>query len=729
MVHLVPCRTTYTARQVAELMFEHVYKLHGLPRKIISDRDSLFTSIFWKRLHELIGTKLGMSSAYHPQSDGATERANRTITQMLQQCVAPNQRDWVAKLPAIKFALNSARSESTGYAPFLLNSGQMPRSMVWSSKVSEEYPAVRVFARQRRLALIEAHDSILEARVKQVRAANRRRRPEPFKEGDLAYVSTKNLTFEKGLARKLIPKYIGPYKLLKDYGNHSFKVDLPSSFIQRGVHPVFHSSLLRIHVPNDDRRFPGRLDSQLKETPDAEEQWKIEKIVSHSGAREHALFKVQWSTGDVTWMPYQEISGLPALLEYLDLVGVKDISNLSKGPKEDPEEGSGDENLRVASIAINSDFSVLYSSDDNLYKPTQDSISTPPSRSSSPLLQSSLSDLPDAPSHPSSPIVRCSALSFDNVPMRYNEGHGPGACRCCARLSKSVMEYTFSSYREPPRTVRVPALAINMYFSWNMEARRLGRFPDWSPDASYSDFAYTFNECVESHKFVIPSRVNRKDVLKFIEHPSPPPSKFGVEIHQCFEGELLLPDHISIHRAEYESLQRVATEAALRENRFRTRSFREKAERRAQRGATGHAAGGFATFVDPNVRARQEAKQAMGLFYDPSTSPALSSTIAGTSSSSKKRSKKVKSNVTDQPPTTTPSGSSGAVQPTVQSASKAKATPKAKVDASQPQPAVTKIAAAAPVPMPVNIVDELDSLLLEETEGESGAKKMDTSSG
>ena len=219
MVHLVPCRTTYTARQVAELMFEHVYKLHGLPRKIVSDRDSLFTSIFWKRLHELIGTKLGMSSAYHPQSDGATERANRTVTQMLRQCVVPNQRDWVSKLPAIEFALNSARSESTGYALFFLNSGQMPRSMIWGSRVSDEYPAVRVFARQRRLALISAHDSILEARVKQVRAANRRRRPEPFKEGDLAYVSMKNLTFEKGLARKLIPKYIGPYKLLKDYGN------------------------------------------------------------------------------------------------------------------------------------------------------------------------------------------------------------------------------------------------------------------------------------------------------------------------------------------------------------------------------------------------------------------------------------------------------------------------------------------------------------------------------
>ena len=83
MVHLIPSRTNYNASQLAELMFEHIYKLHGLPKNIISDRDVLFTSTFWGQLHRLIGTKLRLSSAYHPQSDGSTERANRTITQML----------------------------------------------------------------------------------------------------------------------------------------------------------------------------------------------------------------------------------------------------------------------------------------------------------------------------------------------------------------------------------------------------------------------------------------------------------------------------------------------------------------------------------------------------------------------------------------------------------------------------------------------------------------------
>ena len=105
MVHLVPSQTNYTAQQVAELVFKHIYKLHGLPKAIVSDWNSLFTSIF---LHQLIDTQLKMSSAYHPETDGSTEHANRTITQMIRQCIGKTQKDWVSKLPAVEFAINSS---------------------------------------------------------------------------------------------------------------------------------------------------------------------------------------------------------------------------------------------------------------------------------------------------------------------------------------------------------------------------------------------------------------------------------------------------------------------------------------------------------------------------------------------------------------------------------------------------------------------------------------------
>lgn len=222
MVHLIPSWTNYNASQLAKLVFEHIYKFHSLPKNIISDCDILFTSIFWSRLHKLLGTKLQMSSAYHPQSDGATKRANQTIMQMFWQCIHPNQKDWVTNLPAIKFAIDSSRSGSTGYTPFFLNFGRMPQMMIWDSAPPMEFPSIQEFALQKKLALMSSHDSILAARVKQTRDANQRRQVIPFAEGDLAYLSSKNISFPKGLAWRLLPKYLGPYKILQDYGTGSF---------------------------------------------------------------------------------------------------------------------------------------------------------------------------------------------------------------------------------------------------------------------------------------------------------------------------------------------------------------------------------------------------------------------------------------------------------------------------------------------------------------------------
>ncbi len=185
MVHLVPSYMNYKAKEVAELIFEEAYKLHGLPKGIVSDQDTLFTSIFWSHLHKLIGSKLKMSSAYHPETDGATERANRVIGAMLRQCISADQKNWVAMLPAIEFAINSAHSEITGYAPFFLNNGWMLQSMIWDNTAKIEYPGMCVFAMQIKQAIISTHDSILESQVKQTHDANRKGCTIPFTEKDL----------------------------------------------------------------------------------------------------------------------------------------------------------------------------------------------------------------------------------------------------------------------------------------------------------------------------------------------------------------------------------------------------------------------------------------------------------------------------------------------------------------------------------------------------------------
>ena len=87
-VHLVPTTTTVTARGVAWLILKEVVRLHGIPEFIVSDRDTKFTSIYWKELHRLMGSKLLMSTAFHPQTDGVTERANRSIAQILRTVVS-----------------------------------------------------------------------------------------------------------------------------------------------------------------------------------------------------------------------------------------------------------------------------------------------------------------------------------------------------------------------------------------------------------------------------------------------------------------------------------------------------------------------------------------------------------------------------------------------------------------------------------------------------------------
>ena len=171
--------------------------------------------------------------------------------QMLRHCVNINQKNWAIKLPIIEFALNSARSDTTRFSPFFLNSGREPGTMIWNMHL-EHYNGVRVFAQRMKEALMQAHDAILAARVKQTVLANRHRRPTPFTKDDYVYLSTKNISLPKGLARKLAPKYIGPFLIIEEVTpGLTFKLDLPSDLKQRGIHPVFHSSLLRIHNANN----------------------------------------------------------------------------------------------------------------------------------------------------------------------------------------------------------------------------------------------------------------------------------------------------------------------------------------------------------------------------------------------------------------------------------------------------------------------------------------------
>jgi transposase InsO family protein len=133
MVHFAPTYTDCLAIDVARLFNDTVFKDHGLPSELILDRDSRFTSKFWTELTSLLGTKLKMSTAFHPQTDGQTERSNRVLENYLRHYISPSQDDWDEWLPQAEFSVNNAWQEPIKNTPFMLNFGQQPRTPLTQS--------------------------------------------------------------------------------------------------------------------------------------------------------------------------------------------------------------------------------------------------------------------------------------------------------------------------------------------------------------------------------------------------------------------------------------------------------------------------------------------------------------------------------------------------------------------------------------------------------------------
>ena len=199
MVHISPCKTTVTAVQAAELFYKEVIRYHGVPLSIVSDRDPRFTSNFWKALWALLGTKLKMSTAYHPQSDGQTEVTNKTIENMLRHFVNTKLDNWDENLVSVEIAINNAVQSSSGFSPFQLNSGQSPNfPLSIAAGAADRADGVNETANQwvKRIAAdIEiARQNLLKAQQDQAEQADKHRRAIKYKIGDTVLLSTANLS-------------------------------------------------------------------------------------------------------------------------------------------------------------------------------------------------------------------------------------------------------------------------------------------------------------------------------------------------------------------------------------------------------------------------------------------------------------------------------------------------------------------------------------------------------
>ena len=266
-VCILPCSSTLTAENLAVVFFDNWYCENGLPLEIISDHDKLFVSHFWKALHTLTGTKVKLSTAYHLQTDGASECTNKTVNQMLHYHVERNQSGWVKALPLICFNIMNTVNKLTGFSPFQLRMGQSARVIppLVNSTISDnssEADRTRQVIRRIEGICMEAQDNLLQAKISQAAQANKTHTLTfPFVIGGRAHLSTLHrrheykVTGEKCVA-KFMPCFDGPYTIIDvDETDSTVTLDLPNL---PNVFPTFHTSEVVPFVENDPMLFPGR---------------------------------------------------------------------------------------------------------------------------------------------------------------------------------------------------------------------------------------------------------------------------------------------------------------------------------------------------------------------------------------------------------------------------------------------------------------------------------------
>jgi hypothetical protein len=294
MMHCIPMHTTDTAEDVARIYLSEIFRLHGLPRTIVSDRDSKFAR-FWRALHQLFGTKLSISTAYHPQTDGQTERANRTLEQMLRHFVNYHQNDWDKLLPFVEFAYNDQQNASTKRTPFEANYGFHPIKP-GSRQFLSNNPAANAMGLSVENIMKEIKDKMTQAQIHQSEMANRRREHITFKVGDLVLVNADHVLedWEKQRpTRKLGSKQIGPFRITEAISDTAYKVKLPRNM---KAHPVFHVNLLEKYIetpPEFSGREPPR-PPPIDEDKEDEPEYEVEEILNHRTKNKKKYYLVKW---------------------------------------------------------------------------------------------------------------------------------------------------------------------------------------------------------------------------------------------------------------------------------------------------------------------------------------------------------------------------------------------------------------------------------------------------
>ena len=246
--HFFPITNEFSAKDLAQLFYDRIYPLHGLPIQIISDRGTQFAAELFQEWCKLLGIESSMITAYHPQADGQTERVNQTLEQYLRCYVDYNLDDWARLLSTAEFAYNNQAHEGTKESPFYLEYGRHPRSgpsLVKEAKKED----LNDIMRRRQEAQEQAKAALVLAAERMKWYYDKGVQNIPFKVGDKVLL---NLKEYQTTERALQPRYEGPFEIIEKITPVTFKLKLPVKF--RAIHPVFHANLLTPYRENDIHR-------------------------------------------------------------------------------------------------------------------------------------------------------------------------------------------------------------------------------------------------------------------------------------------------------------------------------------------------------------------------------------------------------------------------------------------------------------------------------------------
>jgi len=290
MVHFMPTKKSLTSEGFAKLLLESVVRLHGLPESIVSDRDPRFaTSEFIKEFYRICGVKKFNSTAYHPQTDGQTERMNRVLEEVLRMYVTEDHKNWSQLLPMAEFAINDAYCESIGTTPFFLNYGFHPNSpanvaLPKPEHETDEYLVLRKFMELER----KASTLLDKASQKMLQQENKGKKLKEFSLDQRVMLSTKNLRLPG--CSKFLPRYIGPFDIKRQISTHAYELVMPASWSR--VHSVFHVNLLKVFKEDTERRIPSI--SQTA-THSIDSTYIPDKIVSHRMTNGHIQYETHYT--------------------------------------------------------------------------------------------------------------------------------------------------------------------------------------------------------------------------------------------------------------------------------------------------------------------------------------------------------------------------------------------------------------------------------------------------